>query len=256
MRILCQFMISPIPYFYKSGYGGAIVSSLCQSNAHSCGACCGIFNLNVSKQELDHILRERTEDFQKNTNFQTRWTLSAYRKRREELEEEISRVDKTTYVCPFLGMISSNRIGCMIHPVYSGDPKSQNLSFYGASICQGYDCKTKEHQLADSLQTLLEQDSLDYFIYSNLVADYITFHLILEYFQSKGYELGDIFSSGKELFRKLIYWKFSIGYYLNQTSFDFPEQREGTLFEKLVTHLQIKETDELYIDLQQISKNP
>lgn len=232
------------------------MSSLCQSNSHSCGACCGIFNFHVSKQELDQILWARTEDFQKNTNFQYRWTLSDYRKRREETEAQISRVDRTTYVCPFLGMISSTRIGCMIHPIFSGDPKSQNLSFYGASICQAYECKTKEHQMAKSLQNLLDQDSLDYFMYSNLVADSITLNLILEYFQSMGYSLEDLFTSKKELFQKLIYWKFSIGFYLNCTSFEFPEQKEGSPLEKLVKHLQIKQTEELYFDLLHISKNP
>ncbi len=232
------------------------MGSLCQSNSHSCGACCGIFNLQVSKQDLDQILWDRTEDFQKNTNFQIRWTLSEYRKRREDTEDQISRVDHTTYVCPFLGMISETRIGCMIHPIFSGDPKSQNLSFYGASICQGYDCKTKEHQMASSLQGLLDQEPLDYFIYSNLVADSITLQFVLEYFYSMNYSLEDLFTSKKELFQKLIYWKFSIGFYLNCTSFEFPEHIEGNPFEKLVKHLQIKETDKLYFELLKISKNP
>ncbi len=232
------------------------MNSLCQTNQHSCGACCGIFNLNISKQEVNNILQERTSDFKQNTNYNLRWTLAEFRKVREGIEREIQRVDETTYVCPFLGFISEGRIGCMVHPILTGDPNSQNVSFYGASICQGYDCKNKENKNSEILIPFLDTESIDYHTYSNLVSDHITMGLITDFFESLGYEFGDILRFQKELFLKLIYRKFSIGFYLHQTSFEFPESIVGKPFEKVCIHLNIKETDYLYLEVLELSKNP
>jgi hypothetical protein len=35
-------------------------------------------------------------------------------------------------------------MGCLIHPTITGEEKSQDVSFYGSSICLSYDCRVKE----------------------------------------------------------------------------------------------------------------
>jgi hypothetical protein len=182
--------------------------------------------------------------------------LAEFRKIREGIEKDIPRVDTTTYVCPFLGFISDGRIGCMVHPILSGDPNSQNVSFYGASICQGYDCKNKENKNSTLLIPFLENEAMDYYTYSNLVSDHITLGIIIDFFENLGYEFEDMLTFQKELFTKLIYRKFSIGFYLHQTSFEFPESLGGTSLEKICIHLKINDTEKLYLEVLELSKNP
>ncbi|MCX8000603.1 MAG: hypothetical protein N3A69_16910, partial [Leptospiraceae bacterium] len=97
--------------------------NLCQPNPNfSCGACCGILNLNLNKQELSQLLKERTQKFKEEVDFSKNWTIVAYRQTQERRESSITKIDPTTYVCPFLGYIDSEekKIGCMIHPSISG----------------------------------------------------------------------------------------------------------------------------------------
>lgn len=116
----------------------------CQKRSVSCFACCGLANLNLDSDGLRTILRERTEHFESlNMDFAR---FPEYRKNREEKEQSIARHDPQTYVCPFLGYIEAGRPGCMIHPARTGQPTSQNYSFYGASICLSYDCRAKESE--------------------------------------------------------------------------------------------------------------
>lgn len=141
----------------------------------SCGACCGLFNLKLSSKEFKSLLTERTSEFQSTVNFEVRHSFPIYRKNRETKETQIPKKDEMTYNCPFLGYVDTTkqRIGCMIHPIFTGDPKSQNFSFYGASICQAYDCKNKESVLADLWETLFVEIAKDSVEFSFLAADHI-----------------------------------------------------------------------------------
>lgn len=141
----------------------------------SCGACCGLFNLKLSPKEFKTLLSERTSEFQSTVNFEVRHSFPIFRKDRETKEAGISKKDEMTYNCPFLGYVDSakQRIGCMIHPIFTGDPKSQNFSFYGASICQAYDCKNKESILADLWESLFVEIAKDSVEFSFLAADHI-----------------------------------------------------------------------------------
>lgn len=150
--------------------------SACQRKSVSCGACCGLFNLALDDYaERRALLAARSAEFA-NTDFGRPATLVDYRARREALEAEITRRDPEIYVCPFLGDLDgTGRAGCLIHPSRSGDPASQNYSFYGASICLAYDCRNKERDRAGEYSQLLafcfpERDD-----YARLMADPIFF---------------------------------------------------------------------------------
>lgn len=161
--------------------------SLCHPDVGnvSCGACCGLFNLKLQPKEFKTLLLERTAEFQTTVNFEVRHSFPIYRKERETKEASILKKDDMTYNCPFLGYVDPNkeRIGCMIHPIFTGDPKSQNFSFYGASICQAYDCKNKESILADLWESLFVEMAKDSVEYSFLSADHIFVSALEKFFQ-------------------------------------------------------------------------
>lgn len=152
----------------------------------ACGACCGLFNLKLSDdlavaaRERARILRERSQAFAR-VRFDTAEDFVAYRAAREGREGAIPRHDSETYVCPFYGPLTppepaqlparpnvpgfrapvsnesaaSAAPGCMAHPLRTGLKHTQNFSFYGASICQAYDCRNKDRDPQGQYSRLL-----------------------------------------------------------------------------------------------------
>lgn len=150
--------------------------SACQRASVSCGACCGLFNLALEDYAARRaLLAERSADFSR-ADFAKPATLVDYRARREALEADIARRDPEIYVCPFLGDLDgAGRAGCLIHPSRSGDPASQNYSFYGASICLAYDCRNKERDRTGEYSQLLALCFPERDDYARLMADPIFF---------------------------------------------------------------------------------
>lgn len=220
--------------------------SLCQSGKVSCGACCGILNLNLDKNDIHVILKNRTQFFEDSVDFKKNWTIAEYRKKREIFEEPIPRINNEIYVCPFLGFITQTNIGCMIHPARTGDPLSQNFSFYGAGICQGYDCKNKERKEINVLQDfLINNINLDNYMYMNIVGDHILIDHIKNFFESRGYENFSFLEPLKNLVIELLLRKFMIPKNLNTTSFEF-DLEPGDSLNKLVDYLKITKEEEIY----------
>lgn len=183
----------------------------CQ-NQFSCFSCCGLFNFKLSFLELIGILKERTMQFKKiKTKFENREELINYRIKREKLEENIPKYDTEIYICPFLGILHNKKIGCMIHPTITGDPNSQDVSFYKSGICQSYDCRVKEKDIDFIYLNLIQQivsknfsnknlffflgiknleiKNYKYFIknflYSRIISDVIFYNFIENYFELK-----------------------------------------------------------------------
>lgn len=111
-------------------------------------------------------------------DFSNRAAVLEYRRAREERERPIPRHDPGIYVCPFFGPVPPGTgtdghatPGCMIHPVLTGDETSQNYSFYGASICQGYDCQNKEADEAGDYAATLTELCGDWEEYGRLMGD-------------------------------------------------------------------------------------
>lgn len=188
----------------------------------SCGACCGLFNLKLQPKEFKTLLLERTSEFQSTVVFEIRHTFPIYRKERETKEVFIPKKDEMTYNCPFLGYVDSakQRIGCMIHPIFTGDPKSQNFSFYGASICQAYDCKNKESALADLWETFFVEMAKDSVEYSFLSADHIFSSAIERYFQLIHLNIDSIFQEFRLELMDLFRTRLQTSAEKNFTSFE------------------------------------
>lgn len=120
----------------------------CQ-NYYSCISCCGLFNYKLTTEELYQLLQDRTNQISqilKNKQDFPRSELLMYRYNQEQKECVIEKYNDQIYVCPFLGFIhqEEKRMGCLIHPTITGEEKSQDVSFYGSSICLSYDCRVKE----------------------------------------------------------------------------------------------------------------
>ncbi|NUM41371.1 MAG: hypothetical protein HUU45_07020, partial [Leptospiraceae bacterium] len=181
--------------------------SVCQpkNSCFSCGACCGFLNLKISKTELRNLFKKRTQNFRSLIDFKKAHTIAAYRQTMEEKENKIEKFDNTTYNCPFLGYIDQEekKIGCMIHPVFTKDPKSQNFSFYGASICQGYNCKNKERKTVDYWEDFLSNENLNSIDYSLIISDHITIELLENFFKTLQIPILVVFQNYTDLLKKI-----------------------------------------------------
>jgi len=182
--------------------------SLCHPDegSVSCGACCGLFNLKLDTNGYKTLLSERTLNFHSSVNFNERHTIAAYRQDREKIEQSFLKNDETTYNCPYLGYVDkkSSKIGCMIHPIFTGDPKSQNFSIYGTSICQAYDCKNKEHLASTLIESFINRVARDSVEYSHLASDHILFFVIQNWLSIKSWSLSEGFLKFESLILEIL----------------------------------------------------
>ncbi|TGN01096.1 hypothetical protein [Leptospira yasudae] len=226
--------------------------SLCQPDRgnFSCGSCCGIFNLDLRPDEIRTLILERTEEFKAAVDFKKPWTMADYRKVREKKEESIRRKDELTYNCPFLGAFGT-KIGCMIHPVFSGDPLSQNYSFYGSSICQGYECRNMERKSSKFWESLLGEMELDSFTYSAIASDYKTLDLIEQTFSQKGISTEELFQTKRDLLKRLIERKIERNVAMMNTSFEIPmeEEKESAIY-RLIQRLDLNSAHDLLKEIE------
>ncbi|EMJ94818.1 hypothetical protein LEP1GSC194_3197 [Leptospira alstonii serovar Sichuan str. 79601] len=181
--------------------------------------------MDLSPDEIRKLISERTEEFKTSVDFKKPWTMAEYRKVREKREESIPRKDELTYNCPFLGAFGK-KIGCMIHPIFSGDPLSQNYSFYGSSICQGYECRNMERKSSKLWENLFGEMELDSFTYSAIASDYKTLDLIEKTFLQMGISIEELFRSKKDLLKRLIQQKIDRNIAMMNTSFEIPMVEE------------------------------
>jgi len=238
--------------------------SFCQPDnaSFSCGACCGFLNLKISKEELQALLERRTEDFLQKVDFEKIHTIAAFRQLSEAKESKLEKYDTTTYNCPFLGYIDSEykKIGCMIHPAKTNDPKSQNFSFYGTSICQAYDCKNKERSSAMNWESFLSENDYNSIEYSAIVSDHISLGLIENFFSESGIapEL-EIFKQYPGLLKKIIRHKLDTSnnptlQHLTSFEINYSNSTKDS-FHALCERLSIMQNSELFLELQDLSNN-
>lgn len=97
--------------------------------------------------------------------------LRQYRLDREKREQKWKRYDDRIYVCPFAGFLDSSKTGCMIHPLRTGISGLQNVSFYGETICQSYNCPAQEKPDATRYLDLVEKYSTGFLSYGRFVSD-------------------------------------------------------------------------------------
>ena len=113
---------------------------LCQpDNDKSCGACCGLYNLeDHSRETLISLLKRRTELF---FSPGEKPDLAAYR-RKSTAFPQAPKLCETIYNCEFLGFVDRDgkRVGCLLHPLLHQGDDLRTCSFYGAELCRDHLC--------------------------------------------------------------------------------------------------------------------
>lgn len=178
--------------------------SLCQNNRLSCGACCGLFNLRLDWQQLEEVLAVRTREVHELTQGFSRFVREQalrWQDSRVAREKSLGRFSEEIYVCPFLGYLdgfassSEKRMGCLLHPNHWLTQSYElplgvdyrDISFYGQSICETYDCPAKDN-LSEAESELLDVVCRDSFSYAAVVADYRCLFFLLRMAEQLAFE--------------------------------------------------------------------
>jgi len=115
------------------------VRPLCQREASSCGACCGLYNRrDHSRAALSAVLRRRTAALAGVPR-----TLPAFRAVAARLSAgEPPPLFPSVRVCPLLGFLDEGgtRLGCLAHPAATGGADLRDAGVYDARTCQGFMC--------------------------------------------------------------------------------------------------------------------
>ncbi len=173
-----------------------IPANACMSEKFSCSACCGIYNLQMTAAERRQWLEENTRQFMA-LDLAKSESIVSFRKRRESVTLPRS-VREDTYVCPFVGFIKNQQMGCLLHPMGSPHPQigllahPQNFSFYGEGICQAYDCLAKERAVHRG-DFFRWAENADLAAYGRLASDH-TLHRSLALFAPSDADLAAFYS--------------------------------------------------------------
>jgi hypothetical protein len=118
---------------------------LCQTDESlSCGACCGLYNVDdPSFGNLTELLRRRTELFGKTArDFDS---LIRFKEQVEAIENQ-ERPYPEFHHCPYIGFVGPtlSRPGCLLHPLNTGNDSvdHRGLSDWGGLACATYFCPT------------------------------------------------------------------------------------------------------------------
>ena len=118
---------------------------LCQiSDTISCGACCGLFNIdNPSYENLYAILNHRTEIYE---NTPKEYDALLEFQTIIAVKESQIRPYPEFHHCNYIGLIGENRErpGCLLHPLGKGNNNVdwRGLSHWGGFACASYFCPT------------------------------------------------------------------------------------------------------------------
>lgn len=141
---------------------------LCQpGGGASCGACCGLYNFrDHSRAALTHELDRHTAALENVPK-----TREAYRAAALELAKgQAAPAYPDVRVCPLLGFVSENRVGCLAHPLVTGGPDLRDCGVYTAAICESFECPSFIW-FTDSQKRLIRAACPDWYLYGLVVTD-------------------------------------------------------------------------------------
>lgn len=141
---------------------------LCQpDNRKGCSVCCGLFNIrDTAKENLRKFLEEG------------KGREKLYRVYEEFTEPEEVR-DRFSHICPYQGFITSDKPGCLIHPLSSGI-EGRDRSLFASSVCGKFLCPAHELLTGDEKSALIKHVD-DWYLYSIAIIDPESFSFIYNY---------------------------------------------------------------------------
>ena len=160
---------------------------LCQpDNTKSCGACCGLYNVeDHSRETLISLLKQRTELFFSSGE---KPDVDRYCNKIKAFPT-VPKLFETIYNCEFLGFVDreSRKAGCLLHPLLHHGVDLRTCSFYGAELCRDHYC------ISFTCLTPVEQRAVissidDWYLYGLVITDV---DLVKAFFNHVQNRLGD-----------------------------------------------------------------
>lgn len=141
---------------------------LCQPDTNKgCSLCCGLFNFrDLSHDFLVRFLGEGQSREKTLLTYEDAITHSGIR-------------DVFSHICPFQGLLSDSKPGCLIHPLYSG-VEGRERSLFSTRICDGFFCPAHT-LLSDEEKLFLVENAADWYLYSAAIADPESYSFIYNY---------------------------------------------------------------------------
>jgi hypothetical protein len=145
------------------------VTPLCQREASSCGACCGLYNRrDHSRRAVAARLDERTRALAPVPR-----TPEAFREAARRLAaSEPAPLFPSVRLCPLLGWLDSDRtrVGCLAHPAATGGPDLRDCGAYDARTCETFLCPSHSF-LSEEEAALVDRVCADAHLYGLVVTD-------------------------------------------------------------------------------------
>jgi hypothetical protein len=144
---------------------------LCQREAASCGACCGLYNRrNHSRAAVEELLDRGTAELSRAEPTAAGFAAAAARLRARGREEPLF---PSVRVCPLLGWLDGGRtrIGCLAHPLATGGPDLRDAGDYDAATCQGFLCPSHGRLSEEEADLVSALCAADGWLYGLVVTD-------------------------------------------------------------------------------------
>ncbi len=144
--------------------------SLCQRSEASCGACCGLYNVqDLSRESVRAELRRRTRALAR-----VERTEAGFRVAAEALAAAgPAPLFPSVRLCPLLGFLDAGetRIGCLAHPKATGGPDLRACGVYDVSTCDAFLCPS--HAWLSEEEATLAASALagDFHLYGLVITD-------------------------------------------------------------------------------------
>ncbi len=143
--------------------------NLCQREATSCGACCGLYNRHdLRRAAIREELARRTRALAGVPR-----TAAAFRAAKQALAAGAPRpLFVSVRVCPFLGFLdgAETRVGCLAHPGANGGVDLRDWGAYDARTCEAFLCPSHAW-LTEEEAALAEAASVDAHLYGLVITD-------------------------------------------------------------------------------------
>jgi len=160
---------------------------LCQVNENiSCGACCGLYNVqDLSREKLYDMLLRRTDDFSKVPR-----EADAITNFGEEVlyKDNNKRPYDEFYHCPYIGLIGKEelRAGCLLHPLAAGNKgiDYSGLSYYGSMTCHIYFCPSYT-MLPENYKRIIREAADDWYSYGLIITEIVLINALFSKIESR-----------------------------------------------------------------------